>query len=1175
MKKTYILIIAGMIMMQAALPVYAEETPNETASPVPEETAAVPSAEPSVSPDTAAEEPKESEEPVISYTQEEVLTEKAGIIDLHETAAHASARLNPESQGKQRQGIQTFSGMYAQLTSNGRIAQIPAIAGGNYEYISLFEVNNHPAYCAEPGVLVELNGADGPFYKKDLWQNVRPEDALTMKRLAWFGYGHPMTGTSYDAYVATQLLIWKIIAPADYETINAGLQMCGDPTYEFKTCTLGRGSVDSMMESIENLASSYDTVPSFADPWHGTAKHLVEYDQTLVLNDANGVLDWYEEDSQESHNGINLKFSGYSMIVDIDSLYYEGWNTENGKTLTFKRRSDQWENMMNGVLIYTAGANQKLFAESGEDPTPEYKISFKMKTADIEVDKLDEYYESGNHTAGTRFMAAWYEDPMIQYQRTGMDDGAWSYLHDREQITKNDEEGQGNRINAESFYYPILNEDGSAIRTWEVGSDGILHIDGFFPNDRTWWLKEVSASDPYTLDQRTFSVKTLAPLSVNRIQFVNALRDVSLNLFKEDEEDRYIKINDAEFELFEIEDGYSLDLSKDSVQLGTEVNLERFQNLPSLSFSQLKEHSDLKTGDVFRLDGYLYRIESEENSRYTVSAVRYTEETAEETLFSRYQLPLTMSLKDTFEIEALYRKHGTAAFEDDEGSTFRMAVSALPEEDEKTVTIIDTERKDTILVSEKTDPSIAQFQTAAENQNTELLPGNIIFFDHVQYTVRHAGDSSILVTPQTEYTVDLEQIRPAYSDIPEAEDLKAGDVFELFYPSLQNDGTWQKQTAEFTVLDNTSYSIVLISAGQTMEITKPEWISYEDVPAYIPETEQFTVEKVTNPIYTVQDTRGNTYSVTDSRTAVLTGTGRPEDIDYLSLIGSFRELEDGTSVLDDSGFSNGGACVQPYHTEGCPVGTVRVLPVTETEEIDYAGVQHDELDDAYLSLPVSETFEIDGTVYTVKKAADTSSITVSYISSSKEYEVELASSVLAQKAVHTEISDIAFTVTEVKGKQIDIEWVNQRPAINSLSSDSSIHLRPFDDAVGQSDIRYEDLQNPDMPTGTVFEHSGVSYKVIYQDAVNHVLEIESSYGRYRITPEETADVTPIHYQEYLDQEYARVSEDYPDGRAFAETDTVYGNWHQKTIAGSEFAIDGIAYTVLSTEYENDRGTETL
>ena len=67
----------------------------------------------------------------------------------------------------------------------------------------------------------------------------------------------------------------------------------------------------------------------------------------------------------------------------------------------------------------------------------------------------------------------------------------------------------------------------------------------------------------------------------------------------------------------------------------------------------------------------------------------------------------------------------------------------------------------------------------------------------MQYTVRHAGDSSILVAPQTEDTVDLEQIRPAYSDIPEAEDLKAGDVFELFYPYLQNDGTWQKQTVEF------------------------------------------------------------------------------------------------------------------------------------------------------------------------------------------------------------------------------------------------------------------------------------------------------------------------------------------------------------------------------------------
>ncbi len=1179
MKKTSKLIIAGMIIMQAILPVNAQEEPSETASPMSEaaaEASVLPTEEPSFIPSVSPVLPAESEEPMIAYTQDEVLIDKEGIIDLNETAPHASSRLNPESQGKQRQGIQTFSELTYPLTSHGRVAQIPAVAGGNFEYISLFEVNGRPGYCAEPGVLVILNGANGPSYTADLWQNARPEDALTVKRLAWFGYGHPMTGTSYDAYVATQLLIWKVIAPAEYETINAGLQMCGgEPTYEFKTCTMGRGSVDTLMQSIENLADSYDTVPSFADAWHGTAKHQVEYDQTLTLNDTNNVLDWFLEEPQESHNGINLKVNGNNMLVDIDSLYYEGWDTAAGKTLTFKRRSDQWKNMMNGILIYSSGANQKLFGESSDDPTPEYKLSFKMKTSDIEVEKMDEYYQAGNNTAGTQFMIAWCEDPMRQYQKTGLNDANWTAVHDADQITKNDEDGKGNRINAESFYYPILSEDGSSVRTWQIGTDGILHIDGFLPNDRTWWLKEVNATNPYILDQRVFSAKTQAPYTVQKMQFVNALRDVSLNLFKKDEEDRFIKINDAEFELFEIEDEYRFDLSKDAVQLGTEINLDRFQNLPSLNYGQLKQNSAMQIGDIFRIDGYLYRIEQEDNLRYTVKAIKYAETGADGILFSRYQLPLSMRLKDTFEVQSLFKQHATDTAEDDEIGTYRMALSALPEKDGKTVSIIDTERKDTILVSKTTDPSIAEFQEAAKNQNTELLPGNIILFDHVLYTVKHAADSGILITPQEEYIVDLEKIQPVYADIPNPESLAENDTFELAYPLRKDDGTWNQAATVFTVLENSAFSIVLLAEGMTMEIIKPEWISYEDLPVYIPETEEFRVTDVTNPIYTVSDSRGNEYTVSDSRTAVESGDGKPEDIDYLTLIHSFKVREDGTSVLDPAGFNNGGACVQPYHTEGCQVGTVRVLPISETEEIDYEGVQYDQIDDAYLSLPVTGVFEIDGTEYTVKTAADTSSITVSFIRDLKEYQVELASGIQADKAVHIETKDVEFTVTHVKGKEIDLQWVNQRPTVNSLSNDTSIHLRPFDDAVGQSDIRYEDLENPDMPIGTIFTNHGISYKVIYQDVINHVLEAESSYGRFMISKEKTIDVTPIHYQEYLDKEYARVSEDYPAGKAFVQNDMVYGEWHQKTIAGIDFAIDGISYTVLSTAYANDRNTNTL
>ena len=111
---------------------------------------------------------------------------------------------------------------------------------------------------------------------------------------------------------------------------------------------------------------------------------------------------------------------------------------------------------------------------SFENPTPAYTLAFKLKTADIEIEKLDEYQQSQNFSAGTQFVIGWVDDPAQQYRYNGGKDQNWEELYNYQVSIDPDKYGSFNYVNGNKTYYPIMNKDGSNIRIFTVGDDDRL-----------------------------------------------------------------------------------------------------------------------------------------------------------------------------------------------------------------------------------------------------------------------------------------------------------------------------------------------------------------------------------------------------------------------------------------------------------------------------------------------------------------------------------------------------------------------------------------------------------------------------------------------------------------------------------------------------------------------------
>ncbi|MBR3202451.1 MAG: thioester domain-containing protein [Solobacterium sp.] len=1163
----------------------ASESPSAEETPLPEESSqpastaeptptpgneATPEPEPTPEPDL---EPQESEEPEAEIVIESEQIEPTGtdeVIDLGETLPHAAARLQKEtapfptrklkSPNRNLLGGDIYTDA-AQLVSKGRVAQFSSvISPGQYEFISMFFLEDKVCYCVEPDVQVSLSNGMGGNYTGRTWENLDEEMRIKLKRISWFGYGFPATGTTKEAYIATQLLIWKYVAPDQFEQINSTLHVCPAPHFDYKACSGSRVMVDALMSLIENLCNNYDTVPSFADSYHRVNHQYLDWGQTLDLTDKKNVLSWFNDYSEEDHKGIHLRVEGNHMLVDIDDLYYDGWNTSFGKTLTFKRKTDQWENMLNGLLLYEYGDEQKLMATTGSDPTPQYQLSFKLRTGNLLVRKMDEYHQSGSFAAGTEFYAGWYEDPETQYQKTGSNDMHWTEFHDPDRITRNDEDGNSNEKDLTRMYYPIMTEDGTAIRRFKVDTDGALRINGFLPTNRKWWIREVGSANAFDLDDRPWSVNTGGSGETKIYSFVNKLRDITLELTKQDEEDAVTKLNDARFIFYETG---GLDLNKSPTDYGTEINLHRM-NTPALTFKQLKERSSLKAGDSFVFNGWLYTIKEVTENQYILDAIKTSEyKPADTNVFTRYQLPMKPAIGDQITAAEVRSMHGTFDGSDDSSVNRTATITGVRTENGSViVTVSETEQKANILVNNETDPNYEAFTTAAAESGIALQRGNKITVGRVVYTIKSVNADSMMVSPDRDYEINLDDLTPEWSDIPDARNAKPGDTFTLSYPYSSDGETFEEREITFTVVQNGPHSMRLETGGETVDVLSPEWISYEDIPDTIAKEERFIVQAIQNPRYLVSDSRGNQYRITDRGTEVLhKASSETEDVsmDGASTDLTYKELIGGETI-------EGGACLEPFDVKGCPVGLTREKQLPRIISVAYNGPQYEDIEEENRT----EGYEVttDDTRYRIK-TVDPVSLTISFSVNGVEYLAEVVEGNRTEKAFHTETQNVVFTIDERDEKEIDVDWKTIDVPHDSLASKSSLHLYAYGEEATQGDLNW-DMVSQNLSEGATFDDpSGVAYTVLYADSINRIAVVESMRGRYEVTPDHVTKRMPVTWQGYVAKEEEA-------GSVFKVGDTVSMPYEQKLIAGDVFEKDGIHYVVQALDTADDgRGTNTL
>ena len=134
------------------------------------------------------------------------------------------------------------------------------------------------------------------------------------------------------------------------------------------------------MNEINNLRSTPQGRPSFNNQ---TIK--MGLNTPVTLTDSKGTLSNY---SITSGNGVNASVNGNDLTVSITSENYD-------KTLTFSRNFGARD--VN--IIYGSGGYQRvIYLASRRDPSPNFKLNFELRYADIEVEKQD--VETGNKTQG-------------------------------------------------------------------------------------------------------------------------------------------------------------------------------------------------------------------------------------------------------------------------------------------------------------------------------------------------------------------------------------------------------------------------------------------------------------------------------------------------------------------------------------------------------------------------------------------------------------------------------------------------------------------------------------------------------------------------------------------------------------------------------------------------------
>lgn len=1034
----------------------------------------------------------------------------------------------------QEAGVSTYAEV-SQLTREKRVARfwtgLPSSDNG-YDYASKFIVDGKVAYCIEPLVVVILDGNNqGPMYEQSLNFFALPrETQRKLHRIMWYGYGHPLTGTSDEAWMATQLLIWQITDPDNYQGIHDTLEWCAD---DMCNAIGGTANVDAKMAEIMNLVENRDTAPSFADQNKGTITYELDWNETLELVDDGSsnlfqgtpVLDWFQDFSEESHDGINIKKDGNKLLIDIDGLYYEGYDSESGKTLTFKRKPELFENALAGNVIWVSGDSQKIMSASSFDPTPQYTLSFKLRTANLEINKQNEYYEDNSFVAGTQFVVGWMEDPEHQYRHDGDADLNWKDIHDFNKDIDPDKYGDFNFVNGNITYYPIMTEDGSSIRVFTVGADGRMHFDDLLPRNKTWWVAEWDATDPYNLDPRPFTMNTGDQDTTTSQTFVNELRETELDIVKTDLNDPFNKLNGATFELYEIG---NIDKNKDQTLLGA-LEGSPIENLPKLTYKQFLDLlPDPEVGKTFWYNGYEFTVVEMDETGYKLTVKRYNSQ-SEVNPITYDQIPVDAKTGDKFTVTNTTTNKGNEVANEGTDKQTEYEIVTISANG-TTIKKTDTSKTVTLPADD-----LAGYTSLNNGQHLEIN-GNAytvqsVKYDNLGYLVSadvHPAVTYFIQKPKANIAYDdvknaLGQIAPRmefdhddvhyvvktvtphkltldaiYKDIVEVtESSKVVSLGQLL--TWINDASPDKmrkvlsdiQVGDVAVINGISYKVKeILSETETDEygfevinvhqinierdihdevvLDVPNTIDYDDIPETIMENRTFHVDSIINPEYTIvsNEEPANRYLVTDKAVMKLNEDGSTEIITDGSVIGYLDLIASNTT-------DNGGACEDPFDPKGCPVGLNREFTRRTTVTKDYEGVQYDEIngalgqiapDKTVETLVAGETFTYNDVVYTVVTANDPTmlSIVLSFADAEgRTIEVKLISGNDTKTYSYIVETQIVYTIEEVKPKQLNVTWTNASFNGNIKYPNMSYHLEKNAEVIHLNDLTWDDIPNKD------------------------------------------------------------------------------------------------------------------
>ena len=245
----------------------------------------------------------------------------------------------------------------------GRFAMIHINNQFGFDYISYLTVGDKTVFCIEPMQLF----TEGLDYHEDTakWDELSEQTRQAIWEISYYGYSYPGHQTE-KYYTATQCMIWQAVTGTWYQPY----EMDGTTIYD----------ISSEMAEINRLRSQPQGRPSFNNQ---TVK--MGLNSPVTLTDTKGTLGNY---SITNANGINASINGNNLTVSITSENYD-------KSITFSRNFSARD--VN--VIYGSGGYQRvIWLASRRDPSPDFKLNFELRYADIEVEKQDA--ETGNKTQG-------------------------------------------------------------------------------------------------------------------------------------------------------------------------------------------------------------------------------------------------------------------------------------------------------------------------------------------------------------------------------------------------------------------------------------------------------------------------------------------------------------------------------------------------------------------------------------------------------------------------------------------------------------------------------------------------------------------------------------------------------------------------------------------------------